>query len=211
MRQGTAPNVLGCEFGPLCVKTLRPHFATLKNLDIRMGPPPNGYLVPELLASCPQLESLAADWVMSQDILCDRPWVCTRTMKNLTVWSGLTECDDRPFHNSEVLRMISKLTNLETLILGSYTDDHEDNIDIWRGLTQLKRLALRNCDQRLDAYDVKQLCRLRIGITSGHQAEEVHTSSEKKAVTVLLLALLRRDRDRPIRWFTLFFWMVLIH
>lgn len=163
MQRVTVLGVSKCEFGPLSLQALRPHFPVLRKLDIATGPNQTGPMVPEILASCPQLEILFADRVMSQDILEGRPWVC-HSIETMFVSFGITPGRDRDLHQQQVLERLSQLTNLERLCL-TCDDDVQDemNLDLRleKGLDQLatlkklRKLALYSGNQHMSVIDVE--------------------------------------------------------
>ncbi|KAK3814221.1 MAG: hypothetical protein J3Q66DRAFT_34100 [Benniella sp.] len=118
MQQIKSLDVAGCTFGALSLAALRPHFSILRQLKLESAVFETGSsIIPEVLASCPQLEILIAGGVTSEDILQGPPWVCERTLKTLYVCIIIPPGEDMDHHQRLVLKRISRLCYLEDFSL----------------------------------------------------------------------------------------------
>lgn len=143
MRQVKVLDVEGFRFGQSTFEALRPHFRVLKHLNVRFNPAVAGSAFPEILASCPQLEELTMHQVKSQDILGGLPWVCEHSIRTLRLNVIIPSGQDVDLHQRLVLERVSRLVNLETLVL-NHTDHNGDGIHLGlrlgKGLEQLNTL-----------------------------------------------------------------------
>ncbi|KAK3810252.1 MAG: hypothetical protein J3Q66DRAFT_405008 [Benniella sp.] len=149
-----------CQFGPLSFTALRPQFRMLRRLDIAFSDTPTGPMIPEILASCPQLEYLCADDVMSEDIIDSEPWVCGQTLKALYV----RFCITARYHQQDVFKKISQLPHLESLVFfGLYRETGSKGMEFRLGaglehlttLKELKELSLFDAGDYLRASDIE--------------------------------------------------------
>ncbi|KAF9941597.1 hypothetical protein BGZ65_002472 [Modicella reniformis] len=166
MQQVIVFKVFSCDFGLLSLVALGSHFLGLEKLDINNSRTTTGSIVPEILASCPQLESLSVGRVKSQYIVHGQPWACVRSMKTLRICVILPQsCEDANHHQRDVLKRMSQLINLNYLDLTDACKprSHVKYLDLRlkKGLGQLASLKLLMClvvsssHQRLEAKDVE--------------------------------------------------------
>ncbi|KAK3810325.1 MAG: hypothetical protein J3Q66DRAFT_65430 [Benniella sp.] len=134
-------------FGPLSLAALRPHFSILRELKMEWSTYPGTapLAIPEILASCPQLEILVAGEVAAQNILQGQPWVCERTLKTLHFCVIISPGQDADHQQQHVLERISRLYNLENfgLLTGSGTTGQgitHINLQLGKGLEHLSAL-----------------------------------------------------------------------
>ncbi|KAF9348420.1 hypothetical protein BGX34_002493 [Mortierella sp. NVP85] len=161
MRDLSMLDVSGGELGFHCLKSLCPHFQSLRSLDIATCNITAPSLVPDILASCPHLKSLSIGSVMSQDILDGQPWICEQSLEVLFASFGLTSHQDTDYHQRQVIQRISRLTNLKELTLAHDQDDASLDLRLENGLQQLvtlkrlEKLWLYSTTQRLSVQDVE--------------------------------------------------------
>ncbi|KAK3810277.1 MAG: hypothetical protein J3Q66DRAFT_352679 [Benniella sp.] len=142
MRQVESLDIPRCEFGPLSMTALRSKFPVLKKLTVEAKSSMETSVVPEILASCPQLEQFTMHRVMSRDILLGKPWVChsmTKLHLDIIIPSG----QGRNRHQQHVLERISHLSSLETLTLEHKTRNGNDThlqLQLGNGLEHLATL-----------------------------------------------------------------------
>jgi hypothetical protein len=154
-------DVSGGELGSHCLKSLRPHFQSLRSLDIATCNITAPSLVPDILASCPYLKSLSIGSVMSQDILDGQPWICEQSLEVLFASFGLTPLQDTDYHQRQVIQRISRLANLKELTLAHDRDGASLDLRLESGLEQLatlkrlEKLWLYSTTQRLSVQDVE--------------------------------------------------------
>jgi len=118
--------VTGCEVGPCFLAALRPHFPSLRSLNISDCNELTPTIAPNILASCSHLESLDVGPFMSQDIIDGPPWICESSLKVLAA-AFLFPCDDADHHQRQVLQRIARLTNLKKVTLSpAYDIDARD-------------------------------------------------------------------------------------
>ncbi|KAG0229173.1 hypothetical protein BGX31_006301 [Mortierella sp. GBA43] len=130
-------------FEELSLAALRRHYPYLRHLHICMCDHiPVSRMVAEVMASCPQLESLSAGRTRSQDIVNSPPWVCGRSLSYLYLTPVFQPDQDLDDHQRRVLGMVSQLVNLETLFLCGISMDVEMNLNLGleNGLEQLSTL-----------------------------------------------------------------------
>ncbi|KAF9351988.1 hypothetical protein BGX34_000248 [Mortierella sp. NVP85] len=122
---------------------LRSKFPVLKKLTVEVKSSMETSVVPEILASCPQLEQFTMHRVMSRDILLGKPWVCGHSMKRLHLNIIISSGQGRNRHQQHVLERISHLSNLETLTLEHNTRNGKDThllLQLGNGLEHLATL-----------------------------------------------------------------------
>lgn len=68
-------------FGPLAFSSLRRHFGTLRELDLRNCNGVTSSMLQEILSSCPRLEELHGDEIMLKDIVQGASWICQSIKK----------------------------------------------------------------------------------------------------------------------------------
>jgi hypothetical protein len=79
MHRATTLDIRAGQFEELSLAALRCHYPYLRHLHICMcGSIPVSRMVAEVMASCPQLQSLASSHARSQDIVNSPPWICGR-------------------------------------------------------------------------------------------------------------------------------------
>ncbi|KAF9351987.1 hypothetical protein BGX34_000247 [Mortierella sp. NVP85] len=137
-----------CEVGSCFLEALRHHSRTLTALSTTFCEVSMPSLVPEIMASFPHLESLYAEAVMSQDFIDGPPWVCEHALKVLGIEISFS-LNQGADYQRQVLQRISRLTNLNELILdrGHRTKNSlnlrlENGLDQLATLKQLKKLGL---------------------------------------------------------------------
>jgi hypothetical protein len=137
----------GSTFGPLSLAALRPHFSILRQLKMEYSRYPEAaqLAIPEILASCPQLEILVAGEVTARNILQGQPWVCERTLKTLHLCVIISPGQDTDHQQQHVLERISRLYNLENfgLLHGTGTSDEgitHISLELGKGLEHLSTL-----------------------------------------------------------------------
>jgi len=164
MHQARVLSILGCSFGPLSFNALRSHFSTLKGLNIGDSSISVGLVIPEIMASCPQLSTLVVGNVMSQDVIDGRPWVCKESMTSLFACFQITPDRDQDIHQRHVLERISELSNLEELsLIGDGYNPASNMMQLHLGkgleklasLRKLKKLDVHNYRQDLSAQEVE--------------------------------------------------------
>ncbi|KAG0358822.1 hypothetical protein BG005_001776 [Podila minutissima] len=64
-------------FGTRSMNSLRRHFATLRDINIQYCTSATPAMVQEILASCPKLQGICADYINADAIGPSQPWVCT--------------------------------------------------------------------------------------------------------------------------------------
>ncbi|KAK3814214.1 MAG: hypothetical protein J3Q66DRAFT_389563 [Benniella sp.] len=166
MQQVKSLDVQGQGFGPLTLRALRSHFSSLRQLKLRyntctqMGPS----IIPEVLVSCPQLETLIVGEVTSEELLQDQPWVCEHTLKTLHACIVISSCEDMDHQQRLVLEKISRCSHLEDfgLLLSAPSRDATCiNATLGKGLEhlanlkKLRRLGLNSRSNRMTKSDVK--------------------------------------------------------
>ncbi|KAK3814218.1 MAG: hypothetical protein J3Q66DRAFT_411828 [Benniella sp.] len=118
MQQVKSLGVHKYTFGALSLTALRPHFSILRQLKLESAVFETGpSIIPDVLASCPQLEILIAGEVTSEDILQGPPWVCERTLKTLHVGIIISSGEDMDHQQRLVPERISRLCYLEDFSL----------------------------------------------------------------------------------------------
>ena len=126
MRDLKTLDVSGSEVGPRFSEALRPHFPSLRSLNISDCNELTPTIAPNILASCSHLESLDVGPFMSQDIIDGPPWICESSLKVLAA-AFLFPCDDADHHQRQVLQRIARLTNLKKVTLSpAYDIDARD-------------------------------------------------------------------------------------
>lgn len=133
-------------FGPLSLEAMRPHFHTLRTLDIDAGSASSSSMVPELLASCLHLEDISVGIVMSEDILQGSPWACKHSLKAFSGRFVISRGQDRDQHQRQLFERISELRNLERLrlLIPLIMDATELDLRLGKGLEMLT--TLRNLE-----------------------------------------------------------------
>jgi hypothetical protein len=135
-------------FGNSSFKALRRHYLHLRVLTTWGHKGATSRMIVEIMASCPSLEVLQVDKLMSQDIINSPPWACVRSLKQFHATFRIRSGQDSDDHQRRVLGRISQLVNLEALIIaGDYRDMGNMNLHLGLdcGLEQLATL------QNLDA------------------------------------------------------------
>ncbi|KAF9958154.1 hypothetical protein BGZ70_009300 [Mortierella alpina] len=98
------------EAGYQLARSLRPHFTSLRVLDMMRCPTVSGAMVQDILSSCPNLVTIKADVIHAQDIHLGKPWVCL----------GADSGYDREALQQIVFQRLGILTSLETMDLDRY-------------------------------------------------------------------------------------------
>jgi hypothetical protein len=154
----------GCAFGQLSLKALHRHFPYVRHLNIFYTGAPTSSMVLEILASCPRLEFLITDVIMSQDLLDSPTWACEHSMKTLEASFRITPDKDSDDHQRRVLGRLSRLVNLESLCLHNFHTQGdtkfldlrvEKGLDQLATLKRLKDLIVHNYAQELTAIDIE--------------------------------------------------------
>ncbi|KAK3810268.1 MAG: hypothetical protein J3Q66DRAFT_352662 [Benniella sp.] len=143
MRQICMLDISGPILGSYNFKALRPHFHTLRRLNIEFGSTVTGSATPEILASCPCLEEFTILGAMSQDIVQGRPWVCEHSMTNLYLNVIISPGQDADHHQRLILERVSRLVNLEKLAVDHLLHGVEGaqlGLHLGKGLEQLSTL-----------------------------------------------------------------------
>jgi hypothetical protein len=159
-------DVDGCTFGPLSSAALHPHFSSLRQLKLQHTTytETGQSIILEVMMSCPQLETLIAGEVTSEDILQGLPWVCERTLKTLHLCIILSPGEDMDHQQQLVLERISRLYRLEDLrLLDGDPDGAATHINFQLGkglehlatLKKLRRLNLNSRPNNMTEADVR--------------------------------------------------------
>ncbi|KAK3810294.1 MAG: hypothetical protein J3Q66DRAFT_352708 [Benniella sp.] len=122
MRDLKTLEIIGCEVGLSFLAALRPHFPSLRSLDISDANALTPTITSHILASCSDLESLVVGHCMSQDIIDGPPWICENSLKELTAAFMFPLGDAAVHHQRQVLQRISRLTNLKKVTLSQAYD-----------------------------------------------------------------------------------------
>ncbi|KAK3810266.1 MAG: hypothetical protein J3Q66DRAFT_65020 [Benniella sp.] len=163
MRQIRAFSIMAYRIDMAFLTALRPHFHTLRELDIAFDHAVAGPAVSEILASCPCLKNFNLSRVMSQDIIQGPPWVCGSSMRYLRVNVMISPGQDADRHQQLVLERVSHLVNLDSLTLDQYGPLQSTYLSLRLGkgleqlstLKQLSFLKISNYLQELSQADVQ--------------------------------------------------------
>jgi hypothetical protein len=190
-----------CQFGSLSFTALRSQFRMLRRLDIAFSDTPTGPMIPEILASCPQLEYLCVDDVMSEDIIDSESWVCGQTLKALYV----RFCITARHHQQDVFKKISQLPHLENLVFfGLYRETGSKGMEFRLGaglehlttLKELKELSLFDAGDYLRASDIKVTYTISTAIVSF----SLFLASLTKGELVLLVDARQLEETSVVSW-----------
>ncbi|KAK3810298.1 MAG: hypothetical protein J3Q66DRAFT_352719 [Benniella sp.] len=162
MRDLKTLEIIGSEVGFSFLAALRPHFPSLRSLNMIDCHDITRTIVPEVLTSCSELETLGVGDVLSQDIIDSPPWICESSLKVLTV-AFQFPYDNTDHHQRQVLQRISRLTNLKKVTLCPVYDPDQCFLDIRleKGLEllttwkQLEKLSFYAGFHHLSARDVE--------------------------------------------------------
>jgi hypothetical protein len=132
-----------CCLGEQATEALRPHYATLVQLDISECRSVSSTVSRDVLSSCPRLKILYTNIVLARDVVNGGPWVCQQ-LKELVIGFlfGELELDLQ----QEVFRRLSTLTRLEYLKMRipsdeeSFEEEHVLEFRLENGLEQLATL-----------------------------------------------------------------------
>ncbi|KAG0253846.1 hypothetical protein BG011_006133 [Mortierella polycephala] len=109
------------DFGPAAFQELRPHFSTLRRLDLANCPGFTSTMIVEVLESCPLLQELHGRQIWANDIINSQRWICQTSLEIFVAFirfdfSHLTKL---PPDSAEKIRAIferlSGLTRLKKL------------------------------------------------------------------------------------------------
>ncbi|KAG0220718.1 hypothetical protein BGX31_010673, partial [Mortierella sp. GBA43] len=169
--QGLSRFLLGCiKFNTRAHQSLRRHYTHLTYLDLSRHCGAKSTMIQQVMTSCPRLDYLRAERLDACDILgvtktytsdagkldedqqatnqAFRPqaWVCT-SLRTLSLYICGLEGKAVEWHR-EVLRQLSRLTKLNTLAIGGWTQHSRDGLDLRleSGLGLLSDVKLRQLD-----------------------------------------------------------------
>ncbi|KAF9938950.1 hypothetical protein BGZ65_011838 [Modicella reniformis] len=132
------------EFGRLSMNALRNHFNTLRELNISNSQTQTGIWIPEILASCPLLENLAADRVPARSIMDGQPWACSGRLKKLRVFFDLSDDPLEAMQQQEdILDRLSELRCLVYLNVSHWSQGKPQrtlDFRLEKGLARLRTL-----------------------------------------------------------------------
>ncbi|KAF9363073.1 hypothetical protein BGX34_004962 [Mortierella sp. NVP85] len=205
MRQIRTLCMNGYRFGMTCLTALRPHFDTLRVLNIKFDSSVAGPAFSEILASCPHLEDLTLSRVTSQDIIQGRPWVCGRSMRVLRLNVMISPGQDTDRHQQLVLERVSQLVNLVSLTLDHYSSLQSACLclRLGKGLEQLStlkhlmRLSIINYHYELAQADVQETIkaiddRVALILKEAGVSANNHTTTYSALLTSILSTLNRK-------------------
>ncbi|KAI8601305.1 hypothetical protein EDD21DRAFT_374797 [Dissophora ornata] len=160
----TELSVMTARFGLFCLAALRPHFPWLNILHISKSLHSTGEFIPEILASCPHLESLKADTVLALEIIKGRRWVCQRSLKVLSLFFQMAlKQSAAPYEQQGVFERLSECINLRQLNVSCQIGGplrRSLDFRLKKGLAKLGRLkqlevvGFSNTLQEMDSEDV---------------------------------------------------------
>ena len=163
MRDLKTLEVMGCDVGPCFLAALRPHFSSLRSLDISDCNELTPTIASNILASCSHLESLDVGPFMSQDIIGSPPWICESSLKVLAAAFLFPYGDDADHHQRQVLQRIARLINLKEVTLSqSYDIDArvlelrlDNGLELLATWKQLEKISFYAGTHHLSARDVE--------------------------------------------------------
>ncbi|KAF8925397.1 hypothetical protein BGZ58_000839 [Dissophora ornata] len=136
-------------FSTLPQSALQRHFPWLKTLEFSTLTTSTSGFVAEILASCPQLESLMTNSVMrvmAQDIIDGRVWACQNSLRVLRLFFLMSDEPTMAARQQEgILARLSECKRLRSLDVGKsdglYTE-HSLDFRLEKGLGQLAKLSM---------------------------------------------------------------------
>ncbi|KAF9349128.1 hypothetical protein BGX26_012534 [Mortierella sp. AD094] len=143
----------------------RGFFTSLQDLNLNRCLGVTSAMVQEILSSCPLLEVCFLGRIRIPDIICGRPWICSR-MRNLCINIDVDSAVDDPdfieqqhkvFKQLSVMKLVEKLAinHEKTDLQSTHTLDLrlKSGLGLLAGFSQLKEFWFKG-DQRMSLEDV---------------------------------------------------------